>query len=862
MRISRLWLLSVIMLVTLAFSVSAQKPKPKKPVKKPATEKKTTQKKTTTNTQSQTKKPAEQKKTSEPPKNQPAISTNKATGNATEDEKKVRDIIAFLEYMLNTLGSSGTSTRDKEVLVTESYSKVFRDSKVQVEDDLDAQRQVITNKDVVAYLKDVDFFFNDVRFEFNIEGIESGTISGDKQFYKVSTRRVLKGTNSEGEPVTNTSPRFIEINYDPQLQDLKIVSMYTNQFNEKGALQAWWKTLSFEWQGVFRKKLNLKDSVTASDLQRLTGIDELDVSNNEYIVSIEPLTQLVNLRTLNISKTSSTDLTPIRNLTELVTLNISNTEVDDLTPLKYSSNMMTLDLSNTRVTDISVVEKMPKLERLYIRGLAVNDYTALSTLTNLKEVDMKSSKISDLSPLENLTQLTLINAAQTPITGLNPLKPLKNLTELNIDSTRINSIAALSSSENLKILRASHTMISDLKPLQSLAKLERVYCDQTPINRATADAFMASHPKVLVVFDSKDMKTWWDGLADQWKEVIGKAAGFGLTPTKEELARVVHLDSINFSGNKFVTDLEPIRILTRLRVLDASKTGIKDLAPIDQHKELRVIDISDTEVLDISVLSKLTKLEVVRADNCKMEKIDPLFALPNLKTVYADHTTVHDIIAQEFLEKQPKALIVYKTVHLKRWWGNLSESWKNVFIEQSVKDTTQLRESLHRLVEQTNVQIKDVPVADLTALSEFVRPVQLMLSGTAVTDITPIANFKTLRSLSVANSPLHNITSLKQLTELEKLDISNTPIDDLEPVAALQNLKKFNVAGTQVKRLDPLEKLQKLEELDCSNTFVNRLDPVAHLPLKTLKCYNTKISTRKIEEFKSSHPNTNVIYYR
>lgn len=859
MRINRLWLLSMMMLVILAFSVSAQKPKPKQPVKKPATEKKTTQQKTPAKTQT---KPAEEKKTSTPPKNQPAISTNKATGNVSEDEKKVRDIIAFLEYMLNTLGSSGTSARDKEVLVTESYSKVFRDSKVQVEDDLDAERKVITNKDVVAYLKDVDFFFNDVHFEFNIEGIETGTMAGGKQFYKVSTRRILKGTNSDGEQVANTSPRYIEINYDPQLQDLKIVSMYTNQFNEKGALQAWWKTLSYEWQGVFKKKLNLRDSVTPADLQRLTGIDELDISNNEYIVTIEPLTQLVNLRTLNLSNTSTTDLTPIRNLTELVSLNISDTEVSDLTPLKYSLNITSLDLSNTRVTNLSVIERMPKLERLNLGGLAATNYSPLSNLTNLKEVDLKGSKISDLSPLEGLSQLTLINAAQTPITGLNPLKPLQNLVELNIDSTLINSIAALSSLQNLQVLRASHTMIGDLSPLQNLKKLERVYCDQTPINRAIANAFMAAHQKVLVVFDSKDMKMWWDGLPDQWKEIVGRAAGFGLTPTKEQLARVPHLDSINFSGNKYVTDLEPVRMMTKLRVLDASESGITDLSPIDQHKELRVIDFSGTEVREIDILIKLTSLEIVRADNCKMEKIDPLFALPNLKAVYADHTAVHDIIAQEFLEKQPKALIVYKTVHLKRWWGNLSESWKQVFKEQMGKDTTRVRENLHRLVEQTLFQVKDVQIADLNALNEFVRPEQITLSGTAVIDVTPLANFKTLRSLTIANNPLQNITSLRQLTELEQLDISNTPIDDLEPVKALLNLKKLNVAGTQVRRLDPLEKLQKLEELDCSNTFVNKLDPVANLPLKTLKCYNTKISTRKIEDFKSSHPATNVIYYR
>src|SRR5690349_6002735 len=72
--------------------------------------------------------------------------TTKRSIDEVADEKKVRDMVGFLEYMLNTLGSSGTPTRDKEVLITESYSKIFRDSKVQIEDDLDEDRVVITNK--------------------------------------------------------------------------------------------------------------------------------------------------------------------------------------------------------------------------------------------------------------------------------------------------------------------------------------------------------------------------------------------------------------------------------------------------------------------------------------------------------------------------------------------------------------------------------------------------------------------------------------------------------------------------------------------------------------------------------------------
>src|SRR6266567_5170450 len=57
-------------------------------------------------------------------------------------EKKIKDMVTYLGFVLNTLGSSNTSARDKDVLITESYSKIFRDAKVQVEDDLDEERGV------------------------------------------------------------------------------------------------------------------------------------------------------------------------------------------------------------------------------------------------------------------------------------------------------------------------------------------------------------------------------------------------------------------------------------------------------------------------------------------------------------------------------------------------------------------------------------------------------------------------------------------------------------------------------------------------------------------------------------------------
>src|SRR5690606_15122984 len=121
--------------------------------------------------------------------------------------------------------------------------------------------------------------------------------------------------------------------------DLKIVSIYTNEFDEKEALTNWWSTLSYEWQTIFKRRLNIIDSVNLNDIKDMMALNELDLSGNEYIQTIEPLGQLRNLQMLNLSGTPIGDLTPLRNLTELVELDLSRTKVFDLNPLRYASKL-------------------------------------------------------------------------------------------------------------------------------------------------------------------------------------------------------------------------------------------------------------------------------------------------------------------------------------------------------------------------------------------------------------------------------------------------------------------------------------------------------------------------------------------
>lgn len=829
----KLWLLPLALVFLLAVDTEAQK----KPVKKQPVQKTAAKKPVVT-------KPA----------------ATKQVQNPVEDEKQVREIVSFLQYMLNTLGSSSTSSRDKDVLVTESYSKIFRDGKVQVEDDLDDEREVITNKDIVAYLRDVDFFFNDVKFELVIENIKTSTMPNGELFYKVSARRNMTGTTAEGKSVNNSIPRFIEVNFNPSDQDLRIVSIYTNQFNEKESLTNWWKELSYEWQSVFKRTLSLTDSVQFSDIKSIIAIQELQLSNNTYIQDLEPLAQLNSLRLLNLSGTAVHDLTAIRNLTELAELNLAGTKVKDLGPLRYSNKLETLNINDTDVTEITVVEKMKSLRELKMNKTAVVDFAPIANLTALQKADLSDTKISSLSPFQNLVQLTELNISGTPVADLTPLTSLKNLQSLDVDSTDVRDIQPLANLEKLRVVHANATLIADLMPLQKLVHLEKIYSDQTQVTYAAAQAFKAVSPNVLVIFDSKDLSIWWTTLSPEWKSIFSKAAAIGLDPSKEELAKVPLLDSINLNGDSRINTLEPLRKLSKLKTIIASKTGITDVSPLQEHQEINYLDISETNVTDISPLSRFTTLRILRADKSKIENIE-LYAIPGLEKLYADQTTVNDITAREFLVKNPKCLLIYKTNALNRWWGNLSEHWKKVFqVQLGYGSAT--RENLHALVEQDVLQFKDAPVTSLSALSEFVQLKELHFSGTAISRISPLDNFSFLTSLHAINSPIQKIDSLYLLTELEDLDISNTPVDDLSVIGRLKNLKKLNCAGTQIRRLDPLEKLQALEYLDCSNTNVNRLTALDYLPLKTLKCYNTKVSNRAIENFKESHPECSVVYYR
>jgi hypothetical protein len=95
--------------------------------------------------------------------------------DSDERREEARQLVSFYYFSLNVLGDPGAAVSEKETIIQQSYQKIFKSPEVQIEDDLDTARQVVLYKDVQAYLKDVEFFFKAIRFDYEIDSITAET---------------------------------------------------------------------------------------------------------------------------------------------------------------------------------------------------------------------------------------------------------------------------------------------------------------------------------------------------------------------------------------------------------------------------------------------------------------------------------------------------------------------------------------------------------------------------------------------------------------------------------------------------------------------------------------------------------------
>lgn len=754
-------------------------------------------------------------------------------------KENIHRLISFFEYSLNTIGSDSTSVEDKEEIIYTSYSKIFKNDKVLIEDDLDENRKVPAYKSVQAYLQDIDYFFQNVQFGYHIEDISFSENESGEYFFKTSLSRKAKGITINHDTVENTLRRYIELMVDIRSKDIKIASIYTTKLNEEEELVSWWNNLHEEWKSILQEQAIIKDSVQYDQLKKICSLEKIDLSGKR-ISGINPLNKLNGLKELRLSRTFVKDLTPLRNCSKLEILVIDSTPVSSLQLLDHLSNLKELSINSTGISDLTPVKHFRKLEKLYCSGTSISSLDSLKQLIHLKELDCSNTAIQQGNVIENFRSLEVLNVSRTGIDNLGFLTSLSNLNKLYFSNTAINNLGAIKHLEKISLLAFNNTPVKSLEPINGLTSLKKIYCDSTAISQEDAISYIRQHPDVLVVYQAGNLIKWWNGLSVEWKKIFKKYIQADDLPTEKQLASVRNIDTLNISGNTEILTLPELAPLVSLKVLKANHTKISNIEAITTVVHLQELEFSDTKVNNLNGIEKLKNLRLL---NC-------------------DETQISNTTITRFIKENSNCLVIYRSSELQGWWDGLDNEWKEAFHQHLKMNEVPDKIQLHVLVKQDSISLNNKRIDNLNPLQKFSELDFLRVSNTNVNSLDGIKKFRQLTRLEFPDNPIKDLSPLENLKGLKSIDCSNTAIENLKPLSKINKLESLKCSGTQIKTLKPIEQLKRLTYLDFSNTRVKNISPIQKInTLKTVVCYNTALSKKETEAFIKAHPDSRLIFY-
>lgn len=815
-------------------------------------------------------------------------------------KEDIKNLIEILTYSFNTLGDPNTTARDKDVIINQSYAKIFENAEVQIEDDLDDNREALINKDVQAYLKDIDFFFKEAVFSLNVSSIDHSFKSDGEIYFIVNLTRTLNAKTVADDTISSNKERFIEVNYDDVAQDLRIASIYTTRIDEKDELFAWWNKMSPEWRKVLGSEAFIKDSIPFSNvieindtiaisyyydmrevpidtflvydkdtlfinetdlveslirdtirpaknfnyrmLQRIAAEPEIDVSGNLNILSLDPLAQMGNINKVNCANTMVDDLSPLRSIINIESLDCSGTAVTGLSPMQYSVSLKNLDIHATRIRDINPLANLRNLERLNLSNTQVDSLDVIAALPNLIDIRVNNTPITEITALQNLKKLKIINISGSYVKDLSPLQDLVELERLYMNNTPVDDLAPLGKLKNLLSIYLDSTKVNSLAPLDGLSGLENIYCDNTGINGSKADAFMARNPKVLVIHESVALASWWHSMSHEWQDIFRKIASLGPDPGKEELHQAVKITQIDIEGNKSIKSLLPLGRLMHLNRLNCSGTGINNLDPLADLIDLQYLDCSNTAVSDCNGLRGLMNLEYLNISNTQIKDIQCISGSHNLSELNISGTEINSINVfgrsnLKLIYADESGLSLQELILFKKENPECTVVYQTAELE----DWWSKLNTAWKVVFSSAAGIKNNPQPiDLQRIADL-ESIDLKRS-TSLEGLEPLKKLYRLRELKMDGTQISNLQPIAEIQTLEILIISENPIEDLTPIAGLYRLKQLEFRNTPVDDLEALGGLIHLEVLDMAGTQIKKLDELSTLTkLRRLSFDNTRV---------------------
>ena len=228
----------------------------------------------------------------------------------------------------------------------------------------------------------------------------------------------------------------------------------------------------------------------------LTTLETLEIENT-HLKEIDPIEQLVNLKTLEIDHNMIMLLPEnMGNLQKLEKFTFSHNNVKDINPIFSLTNLEVLVFTDNQIEDISAIRNMTKLSVITFLNNKVKDISAIKKLCKLKSLGASYNKIEILPEFECFGVLQYIYLSFNNITNIPEMEGLDSLIEMWLDNNKLDdeNLTKLDTLEHVSFLDVALNKITKVPIMKNLKSLKELYLNYNYITDLSGFADNESFP--------------------------------------------------------------------------------------------------------------------------------------------------------------------------------------------------------------------------------------------------------------------------------------------------------------------------------------------------------------------------------
>jgi serine/threonine protein kinase len=151
-------------------------------------------------------------------------------------------------------------------------------------------------------------------------------------------------------------------------------------------------------------------------------------------------------------------LDDLRAMINLRVVNLTGQSISDLSPLADCPSIINLNIHESPVTDVSPLASMPRLRFLYLQGSDIQDFSPFSEMRSLEHLFLGWTPLADISEMGDCPTLEWLGISHTNITNLRGIEQFMGLRRLDIAATNIIDFSPLDDMPFFSILQISPEM--------------------------------------------------------------------------------------------------------------------------------------------------------------------------------------------------------------------------------------------------------------------------------------------------------------------------------------------------------------------------------------------------------------------